>query len=433
MTDSSPGLDDESRRYPLSFTQEWFCALDQGDTGGAFGDRFLILAPLRVTGPVDIAVLQGALDDVVARHELLRTIVVRDDDPPYQLVRPPCPVPLEIRDVPPVTGKSRDLAAQELIVAAQQGTISAREVPLLRALLCRFDDRDSVLFVKTHHSVSDLWSLQVLIRDLGAFYAARSGGSPARLPAVRQYREYSQWQKSSAASQADDGAPRYWRERLHGAREFTIPTDRVHPASYSSPFSAHNHVIEPAVVTAAYGLAAATRSSPFMVMLSAIYVLAHQITGATDLAIRAFTSGRGEPQFHDTMGLFLNLVPFRTDLSGCLSFRDVVSRARETCIGAYAHELPFHAIEQAIPAFITARENPRTAQFCLSDFQPQFGDLTVPIAEGAREIRELHLDEPERHDVPQGMVWSLDVTPSGTMIVGVVFNIDEFDESTVAG
>ena len=103
MTDTSVALDQEAKRYPLSFTQEWFITMDQGDDGGPFGGRFLIVSALRVTGAVDPAVLQGALDDVVARHELLRTLVVRDADPPYQMVRPPCPVPLEVRDPPPAT------------------------------------------------------------------------------------------------------------------------------------------------------------------------------------------------------------------------------------------------------------------------------------------------------------------------------------------
>ena len=235
----------------------------------------------------DVAALRGALDDVDARHELRRTIVFRDAAPPYHLGRPPSRVPLEIRDLPPVAGKSRDLAAQELIVEALQDTMIPREVPILRALLCRFDDRDSVLFVTTHHSVSDLWSMQVLIRDLGAFYAARASGVPAKLPAVRQYREYSEWQKASAASQADDGAPQYWLDKLHGAREFALPTDRDHPENYSRPYSEHTHVVDADVIAAAADLATATRTSMFMVMLSALYVLAHQITGATDLAVRA--------------------------------------------------------------------------------------------------------------------------------------------------
>src|ERR1022692_2091776 len=184
MTESSLALDQESTRYPLSFTQEWFITLDQGDGGGTFGPRFRTVSAVRVTGHVNLAVLQGALDDVVARHELLRTLVVRDADPPYQMVCPPCQMPLEVRDLPPVTGKSPDMVIQELLVKAQAGTISAREVPLLRALLCRFDDRDSALFLTVHHSVSDGWSVEVILRDLGAFYAARVSGAPPKLPQI---------------------------------------------------------------------------------------------------------------------------------------------------------------------------------------------------------------------------------------------------------
>src|SRR3984957_11259281 len=141
MTDTSLAQDQDSKRYPLSVTQEWFVAMDKGDDGVPFGGRYLIVTALRITGTVDLAVLQGALDDVVARHELLRTLVVRDADPAFQLVCPPCQVPLEVRDLPPVTGKSRDMVLQELFVEAQAGTISARQVPLLRALLGRVGGR----------------------------------------------------------------------------------------------------------------------------------------------------------------------------------------------------------------------------------------------------------------------------------------------------
>ena len=94
MTDTSLAHDQDSKRYPLSVTQERFVTMDQGDDGVPFGGRYLIVTALRITGAVDLAVLQGALDDVVARHELLRTLVVRDADPAYQMVCPPCQVPL---------------------------------------------------------------------------------------------------------------------------------------------------------------------------------------------------------------------------------------------------------------------------------------------------------------------------------------------------
>src|SRR5581483_7533860 len=187
----------QGQRYPLSFTQEWFLTMDQGDEGGTFGSRFTMVRLTHITGPVDLAVLQGALDDVVTRHELLRTLVIRDADPPYQQVYPPCQVPLEVRDLPPAAGRPRDTIIQELIVQVQGDTISARQVPLLRALLCRFDDRDSVLFLTVHHSVSDGWSVQVILRDLGAFYQARTSGTTPKLPPMQQYREYVQWQRAA--------------------------------------------------------------------------------------------------------------------------------------------------------------------------------------------------------------------------------------------
>src|SRR5579872_3204261 len=336
-------------RYPLSFTQQWFITLDEGDDGGTFGPRFMIVSAVRVTGHLDLGILQGSLDDVVARHELLRTLVVRDADPPYQRVLPPCRVPLQVRDLPPSGGKSRDLVVQELILEAETGSISAREVPMMKALLCRFDDQDSVLLLTVHHSVSDGWSMRVIFRDLAAFYTARRTGVAAVLPPMRQYREYAEWQRANATSTAEDGAPAYWRHKLDGAREFTIPNDHGHPASYSRPYSMHVHDIEPEGMTGASALATATRSTLFTVMLSAFYVLAHQLTGATDLAIRAFTAGRNVLEFQNTTGLFLNCVPFRTDIAGCASFRDIIMATRETFIEAIANELPVSVIEQEFP------------------------------------------------------------------------------------
>jgi condensation enzyme len=430
MTKSS--LAPEPQRYPLSFSQEWFVTLDQGDDGGAFGRGFLLVCEVRITGHVDLALLQGALDDVVTRHELLRTLVVRDADPPYQEIYPPCQVPLEVRDLPPVTDKSRDMVAQELIAEAEAGTISAREVPMLRALLCRFDDRDSALVLTVHHSVSDGWSLQVILRDLGAFYAARRSGLPAKLPEVRQYREYAEWQKASATSTAEDGAPRYWQDKLRGAREFTIPNDHGHPDSYSSPCSLYNDTIDADVMSAASALAARARTTTFTVLLSAFYVLAHNVTGATDLAIRAFTAGRNEEQFHDTMGLFINVLPFRTDLADCTSFRDILIRAKETFIDALAYELPVNVIEQTFPDFVTSRDDLRTSQFIIAETPTQLGDVVFPIAEGAREVHQYLLEEARHHDIPTGLVWGLTPIPDGGLSSGVAFYPDEFDESTVA-
>jgi condensation enzyme len=422
MTDAS--------RYPLSFTQEWFVVMDKGDDDGPFGCRYLIVCALRITGAVDLAVLQGALDDVVARHELLRTLVVRDAEPPYQLVCPPCQVPLEVRDMAPVAGKSRDMVIQELILEVHVGTISTREVPLLRALLCRFDDRDCVLFLTVHHSVSDGWSVEVIQRDLGAFYAARVSGIPPKLPDMRQYREYAEWQRAGAVGMDDGGELSYWAEKLGGAREFVIPNDHGQPRRYSRPFSLHVFSVDADAMAAATALANAARGTRFMVMLAAIYVLAHQITGATDVAVNAVTSGRNELQFHNTMGMFLNVVPFRTEIADCTSFRDVVLKTRETFIEAMAHELPIEMIVQTVPDYIRSREDKRMSQLLIVQPPSQYGEMTLPIAEGAKKLGEVLLEQTESSDVPAGTVWHLNTRPDGTLGGCVQFNLDEFEAST---
>jgi hypothetical protein len=433
MIDPSAAYDQESNRYPLSLTQEWFLTMDKGDGGGPFGQRYLIVSALRVTGHVDLAVLQGALDGVVARHELLRTLVIRDADPPYQQVFPPCQVPLQVRDLPAVTGKSRDNIIQELILEAQAGTMSARRAPLLRALLCRFDDRDGVLFVTVHHSVSDGWSIQVILRDLGAFYVARVGGTQPKLVPMRQYREFAEWQRASATSTSDDTALKYWAGKLDGAREFVIPNDHGHPDSYSRPYSLHVFSIDAGTMTAVADLATATRSTPFMIMLSAIYVLANQLTGATDLTIKAVTAGRNDLQFHNTTGMFLNFLPFRTKIADCPRFRDVVMKTRETFIDAMAHELPASVLEQAFPDYIRSREDARMSQLLVMQPPSQYGVITLPIAEGATETDEVLLEEAESSDILSGTEWHLNALPDGAVSGGVHYNLDEFDQSTAPG
>jgi condensation enzyme len=434
MSDTSVAHDQEAKRYPLSFTQEWFLTMDKGDNAGPFGSRYLIVTGVRVIGPVDLTVLQGALDDVVARHELLRTLVARDADPAYQLVFPPCQVPLEVRELAPVAGKSRDMILQELFVEVETGTISTRTVPLLRALLCRFDDRDSALFVTVHHSVSDGWSVGVIMHDLAAFYEARVTGAAPKLPEMRQYREYVEWQRASAASTDDDGALSYWAAKLDGAREFVMPTDHGHPKRYSQPYSMHVFSVDADTMAGAAALANATRGSMFVVLLSAIYVLAYQITGDTDLTVDAVTSGRNELAFHNTMGLFLNVLPFRTKLADCTSFRDVVRETRDTFLDAMAHELPAGLLEQTFPDYIRTREDTRMAQFLISDTSAQDGPASLPIAEGTTSLPERRVQDAETHDLPGGgTVWYLSAEPDGVLHGLVQFNPEEFDANTARG
>jgi non-ribosomal peptide synthetase component F len=196
----------------------------------------------------------------------------------------------------------------------------------------------------------------------------------------------------------------------------------------------HVFTIDADIMATAADLANATRGSLFMVVFSAIYILANQITGATDLTVDAITSGRNELAFHNTMGLFLNVLPFRTEIASCTSFRDVVLSARETFIDAMANELPAGLLEQTFPDYIRSREDTRMAQFLVSDTSSADGATPLPIAEGAEGIDASILQDAETHDLPGGgTVWYLSVQPDGPLHGQVQFNRDEFEASTVQG
>jgi hypothetical protein len=275
--------------------------------------------------------------------------------------------------------------------------------------------------------------MQIILRDLAAFYVARRTGTAPVLPPMRQYREYAQWQRANATSTAEDGAPRYWQHKLDGAREFEVPNDHGHPEHYSRPYSGQGYVFDSDVPAPAIALATATRSTLFTVTLSAFYVLAHTLTSDTDLTIRAFTTGRNELEFQNTMGLFLNCVPFRTDIAGCTSFRDIVKATRETLIDALAYELPVNVLEQAFPCFIKPREDLRTSQFIISDMPSSSGGHPIlPIADGACDVQRELSQEEESHDIPSGVVWYQSAGPD-ELGGYVLHNLDEFDESTIQG
>lgn len=402
---------------------------------GAYGPRFVVTRALRLTGPVDEAALRGALDDVVARHEMLRTVVVRDTDPPVQQVRPAGPVRLEVRELPQIPGRTRDQVAEDQLAEAELASVPVEELPLLSAVLARFDERDSVLSLLTHHTACDGWSLHLIVRDLAAYYAARTGERPLTLPEPLQYSDYTAWQRANTTGEAAAENMEYWREQLKGAEVFTLPTDHPVPPVHTAPYQSCNFVLDAGTMAAAARLAKAARCSTFMVMLATFAVMAHRIRGTLEPVVNTMIHGRGQPQFHDTVGPFLNFLPLRTDLAGCESFRDVVTRTRNACLGAYAHEVPVHELEQDQPPFWAPIRDPSCCDFIFGYFEPPF-----PAAEDAARdpfrISErtaiIRRRERESEQMPGGAAWSLGLNPEGAADGYLQFSPEDFDPATAA-
>ena len=419
-------------QLPLSFNQEFLCAMDGGDDAGAFSRRHTLAGAWRLTGEVDTGALQGALDDVVVRHEILRTTVVNDASNRHQVVHPARPAKLFVRDLQPTPGKTRDTCAEELLIEVESEPFNVRELPLLRAVLGRFGNRDSVLVLMTHHSATDGWSMQLIMRDLATCYAIRRGFDPPGLPDIRQYREFAVSQQEGPPDAAVGAARGYWRHKLRGAQMFAIPVDRVPSADTVSPYSVHRFLLDAELTAATVALAKAARCSPFMILLGAFNLVARNVAGRSDLTVPTFTSGRNEPGFRDSAGPFFNFLPIRTDISACATFRDVLAATRASCIEAYSNDISFAYVQPEAPDLMRPYANAELAVVAFEMLQ------SPPLAEGMEigdityaEIRRRLISQAVSSSIPNGVLWALDLLPSGEIAGSVKFNRDQFDEITL--
>ncbi|GII62801.1 hypothetical protein Skr01_28860 [Sphaerisporangium krabiense] len=418
----------ETTRIPLSFNQEFLCMFDTGGDDGPFGSHYNIVYGWRLEGRLDVEALREALNDVVARHEALRTSIETDEHGRYQKVLPPAPVSLEVRDLSGTDPVDRDRIAGELVNEAEAGAYGIEEMPLLRGVLGRFDARDAALVLIAHHSAVDEWSMRLLMRDLALCYAARRGQDAPALPEVHQYQEFARWQLDTLAGGGKARA--YWREKLSGAQVSATRTD--HPRSENRPktTSWHRFAIGKDTTAGILKLSRTTRSSPFMILLAGYSVLLGKVNDSTDIVVPTFASGRGQARFHDTVGSFFNFMPLRTDLSGAGTFREVVKRVRATCMEAYSNDIPFAQVLEEVPALMAPLGEDDRAVAAFQVFRSPFAsDREVA---GDLEYAEIprRIDQPVGGDVPDGALWQLEIDSSGEILATLGFNSNLFDEST---
>ncbi|MFJ7905562.1 condensation domain-containing protein [Kitasatospora sp. NPDC096204] len=433
ISDGKPQSNAPESRTQLSFNQEFLCGFDRGDEEGPFGPHFHIVHGWRLRGKVDAATLQLALDDVVVRHEALRTAIVRGEGERYQEVHPPTPVPLELRELSGADARAREQAVEELITEVESGTVSARELPLLKATLLRFDEDDAILALVVHHTAADGWSVRLIIRDLAVRYAERRGHRQPELPDALPYREFSLWQREFAENPALEESRAFWREQLAGARILSVPTDRPKSSGLPESTAVYRFTVDEDLTTRAVEIGRALRSTPFMVLMGAFAVMVARSTGTTRVVVPTFSPGRGEDRFHHTVGPFFNFLPLCTELAGARDFAEVVTRIRTTSLEAYAHDIPFGQIlAQAPELMLPTLEDERAA--CVFQVFPfpflldgeLIGDLEFT------EVRRRLTSQPVGSDVPNGALWTLNLDPAGDVVAGIQYNSNLYDESTMA-
>ncbi|WP_405606528.1 amino acid adenylation domain-containing protein [Streptomyces sp. NBC_00076] len=348
------------QRPPLSYAQQrlWFLNRLEGH-----GPTYNIPVALRLTGELDHAALTAALGDLVARHATLRTVFPATEGIPHQVILSPeaaCPTP----EVVPTT--SGELAAA-VAGAARQGFDLTADPPL-RTHLFKVSPTDHLLLLVLHHIAADGWSMDPLARDLATAYRARtSGTAPSWAPPAVSYVDYTVWQRALLGSADDPDSLlgrqlRYWSTMLDGLpAELTLPYDRPRPAvpshtggevAFHIPASLHRHLTE---------LASRHNATLFMVLQAAFAALLSRLGAGDDIPVGTPIGGRTEDALADLVGFFVNTLVLRTDLSGEVTFDQLMARVRENHLQAHQHQdLPF---EQLVERLNPERSLSRTPLF----------------------------------------------------------------------
>ncbi|MFE2945204.1 amino acid adenylation domain-containing protein [Streptomyces sp. NPDC059255] len=387
-------------RLPLSSGQQGLWLLEK--MGGA-GTAYHLPVALRLTGPLDRTALSGALEDLVGRHESLRTVFAEDADGPYQRVLP------------------AESARPALVVSAAEGTaVQPDASPFdlehglpLRAELFVYGAEDHLLVLTLHHIAADGWSMAPLMRDLSDAYTARRGGTaPAWGPLPVQYADYALWQRELLGDPRDAGSLArrrlsHWSGALGGlAHEVTFPSDRPRPARPSGAGASVPVRIGPAAHRALAELAGADGASAFIVLHTALAALMTRLGAGEDIAIGTPVAGRTDESVGDLVGFFVNTLVLRADTSGDPTFRELVHRVRDADLTAYAHqELPFERIvEELAPARTLSRHPLFQVMLSLNNTPPPratLADLTVrhepSVGRGGSKF-DLTWDLREHHD-----------------------------------
>lgn len=414
-----PVLPAERRAGPLALShaqeRQWFLwQLDPKSTAYHVG------VALDLSGPLHAEALGAAFGDIVARHESLRTVFrAAADGSVSQWLQPVSQFALrhvDLRDLRDLPAHEREAAAIEHASRVHAEPFDLGEGPLLRAALIRIDEARHLLVVVAHHIVSDGASMQVLVDELGAGYAARAKGEAPRFePLLIQYADYALWQRDWLAAGEAARQLAYWRAQLGDEHPvLALPTDHPRQAVASYRAASHAFEFDATLVERLRATAQAQGATFFMALLAGFQALLHRYTGQQEVRVGVPVANRHRSETAGLIGFFVNTQVLRASVNGRASLAQLLAQVREAALGAQAHQdLPFEQLVEALQPQRSLSHSP-LFQVMLNHLREGADTLRALPGLEARERRmeegaaqfELVLDIRERADGSTGAVFT---------------------------
>jgi amino acid adenylation domain-containing protein len=406
-----------------SFSQQRLWFLEQFDQDST---AYNIPCWLRFRGVLDVDALNRSFQEVIRRHEVLRTSLINVEGAPKGLVRSASEWNMEVRSLLETPVALREEEVKRIASAEAQRRFDLSSGALVRACLVALGPQDHALIVTIHHIAADGWSLGVLTAELTELYEAFRKGQASPLPDLSiQYADYAHWHRRHVENGVFQSEISYWRKQLRAPLAvMDLPTDRPRPAAMRFEGAIHRQILGADVQESVRTFAIAGRTTPFVVLLSAFEILLFRYSSQTDVIVGTATAGRSGTELEKLIGLFINNLVLRTDLSGNPTGTDVISRVRDTVLSAFAHENA--PLDHLVDVLHPQRELNRTplfqVMFILQNFsaaRPELPGLTLEPLEfdpgTSRYDLTIEASEDEHHRLR--LLWQ--------------YNTDLFDASTI--
>jgi amino acid adenylation domain-containing protein len=335
---------DRTERLPLSYAQQRLWFIEQLEPGNIM---YNCVGATRLEGELNLAALEWVINEVIRRHEVLRTRIDVEGDAPAQVIEEWEPRRLELEDLRGLTPEERDEKAKQVISDESKAGFDLIRGPLMRVKLLKLGDAEHIMLLAMHHIVSDAWSIGVLAREVGELYGVAIEGRASNLPELKiQYADYACWQRRYMTGAVLEGHLAYWKRQLAGdLPTLRLPTDHPQPTASSRRGASQTLILPAELSQSLTALSQREGVTLFILLLAAFKTLLYKYTAQEDIIIGATVANRTRAEIEPLIGFFVNMLPLRTDLSRDPKFIELLKRVKEVALGAYAHQdLPFEKL-----------------------------------------------------------------------------------------